>query len=218
MSTAPEDRTDPASSLCSYGPRPLLLTGILRLLLTDHFSSAANFEHDQLALYQAERVWTADESTTAIRIEDALTWTPEISGLKPAIIIKQNDYDVLHLGLADVSGTTPQGFTEHTVLWKGSHTLFCLSKEGAEAVILGQEVGRYLLHFGNVFRKEFKLHSWKVMQMGAPAKIKELPGKFGVPVTVSICYEDSWILHQHTPLLKTLAVGDVFPSLRPYSQ
>lgn len=212
MSAAtPEDRTRYVSNLCSYGPRPLLLTGLMRTLMRDHFSDASNFEHSQLARNHA-RVWTADEATTRILIEDATVWKPETTGLRPAIIIKQNDFDQIRMGINDQSGSTPEGFTEHAVLWKGSFTLFCLSQEGAETVILGQEVSRFLTHFGPMWRDSLMLHMWRVMQMGAVAKIKDLPGRFGVPVTVAVVYEDAWVLHQHTPRLKTLAFSDLFTS------
>ena len=123
MSTTPEDRIPRSSSLCSLGPRPYIMTQLLILALREHFSCAANIEHE---VFRA-RLWTSDE-TTKIQVEDETVWKPEQAGKRPAIVVKRNEWKCTKLGIGDVSGTTAQGFRELIAMWHGSHTLFCIAK------------------------------------------------------------------------------------------
>jgi len=202
----PEDRTTSFSNLCSLGPRPLFMTGIMRTLLTSHFGDASNLEDRALI----GKLWSA-EACSDILIEDATVWKPGSTQTRPSVIIKRNTWKSRKLGINNVSGTTDEGFTQYTKLLVGSHTLFCMANAGAEAEILCAEVFRYFEHFGPVFREEFGLHLFEVMEVGGLSEIEESSEVYAAPVTIGYAWEDSWILKQHTPKLKTVEFSALFP-------
>ena len=81
----PEVQIDIASALCSLGPRPILMTGLFRLLLIQHFQNASNVEHSEFGLRlraddssPPDGLWTNDDET-GIMIESALRWKPELT-------------------------------------------------------------------------------------------------------------------------------------------
>jgi hypothetical protein len=202
----PEDRTEQYSNLCSLGPRPLFMTGILRTLLTTHFSDASNLEDQSLI----GKLWSADACSN-ILIEDATVFTPGNTQTRPAVIIKRNTWKSRKLGINNLNCTTPDGFNQYTKLMVGSHTLFCMAQNGAEAEILCAEVYRYYQHFGPIFREEFGLHMFEVMEAGGLNEIEEASEVYAAPVTIGYAWEDSWILKQHTPKLKTVEFSALFP-------
>jgi len=206
--TGPEDRTGihKTNPLCSLGPRPIIITGMIRLLLTDHFSSAENVEHK---LFR-ERLWKKGDDT-GILIEDATVWTPSKTGNRPAVIIKRNEWKSQKAGLNNTEGTTSEGFDKHIKFWQGSHTLFCIAKEGAEAEILAAEVYRMMLHFGPVFREYFDLMLFDLAGVGALGEIEEAGERYGVPITVNYGWSEQWLLRMHAPKLKTIGAADLFP-------
>jgi hypothetical protein len=203
---APEDRIGKHSSLCQLGPRPQIMTGFFRTLLVDHFRSANNIEHSVFR----ERLWTNTDQT-GILIEDATVWTPSRTQLRPAIIIKRNGWRSLKRTINNMAGTTPQGYDEHIKFWRGSHTLFCLAQEGAEAEILAAETYRYLLHFGPVFREYFDLMLFELMDVGAISELEESTEGYVVPITMMYGWAEGWLLKLHAPLLKKVAMSDLFP-------
>jgi len=182
------------------------MTGLMRLLLTDHYRTPDNIEHEQFK----RRLWK-EGTDTGILIEDASVWTPELSDKRPAVIIKRNNWRSIKLGLDNLSGTTPEGFNEHTKFWRGSHTLFCIAKEGAEAEILAAETYRYLLHFGPIFRQYFDLMLFELMEVGGLNELEEASERYAVPLTVAYGWSETWILKLHAPRLKKLALSALFP-------
>lgn len=206
MSTTPEDRIPRSSSLCSLGPRPYIMTQLLILALREHFSCAANIEHE---VFRA-RLWTSDE-TTKIQVEDETVWKPEQAGKRPAIVVKRNEWKCTKLGIGDVSGTTAQGFRELIAMWHGSHTLFCIAKMGIEAEMLSCEVARHLLHFQQVYRQDWELEKLQLEGAGALHELEEATERYVIPVTVSYDATENWVLREHTPVLKKVAISDLFP-------
>ena len=206
----PEDRTDgQPNPLCSLGPRPIIMTGLMRILLTDHFSDASNIEHK---LFR-KRLWKKGDDT-GILIEDATVWTPGKTGSRPAVIIKRNTWKSQKVSLNNFSGINSEGFDEHIKFWRGSHTLFCIAKEGAEAEILAAEVYRMLMHYAPVFREYFNLMLFELMDVGALGEIEEAHECYGVPITVMYGWSDNWVLRLQTPKLKRIGLSELFPPER----
>jgi hypothetical protein len=175
---------------------------MMRQLLTTFFSSADNLEPP----YDT-KPWASD-TTTGILIEDALVWRPELTGKRPAIIIKRNDWSSIKIGtFGNVSGLTSDGNRQYTKHWKGSHTCFCLAVEGAEAELLGAEVYRYFLHFGQAIRETFALSMFELLQVGAPARVEEAKDHYAVPVSVGYGWEETWVLRQTTPTIKAVSLS-----------
>jgi len=201
-----EDRTQQVSNLCSLGPRPVIMTGLMRLLLIDHFSRAENIEHDVFR----QRLWKPGVET-GILIEDATVWRPGASDKRPAVIIRRNGWRNIKVGIGNVSGTSAEGFDQYTKYWRGSHTLFCLAKEGAEVEILAAETYRFLEHFSPIFRRYFNLLLFELMEVGGLSEIREATNRYAVPITVAYGWEDSWTLQQHVPRLKRIAMSELYP-------
>ena len=202
----PEDRTTRISSLCSFNQRPLLMSGLMKQLLIDHFANPDNIEHVEFR----NRVWKQKQCDSGILIEIAPTWNPITTEKRPAIIIKRNDWTNIKRGsLGNVSGATPEGNKKYTKFMKGSHTLFCICKKWAEAEILGAEVYRHFMHYGDVFRQYFNLMMFELVQIGQPHEIEECEEHWTVPVTVSYAWEETWILRQAAPRLKVFRVSSL---------
>ena len=102
MPTTPEVRVERASSLCSLGMRPLLMTGFLRQLLMEHFAEKDQIEDRRLEDY----LWTSGASSN-ILIESITRWTPDQAGSRPALIIKRNGWRVERRGSNDQSWGIP---------------------------------------------------------------------------------------------------------------
>jgi len=201
------DLTTWFSKFCSYGPRPLIMDGIIRELLKQHFSVATNVEHTPLT----SRLFTDVPATNNILIEEFTVWTPQQAKRRLAIIIKQNDWQCIKRGTFDnISGTTTEGFKKYTKYWRGSHTLFAIAAEGGEAKILAAEVYRYFNHFGPKFREYFGLMMFELVNVGAPALIEEWDQHWGVPITIGYGWADEWTLKPDAPVIANMSVSDIF--------
>jgi len=207
MSTVdPEDRIRLVSNLCSLGNRPIIMTSLMRLLLIDHFCRDDDLENAEFH----ERLFRYGEET-GILIEDATVWTPEKTQQRPAVIIKRNRWQCIKRGTLDsVKDVTAEGNTRHVKLWRGSHTLFCLAKEGAEAEILGDEVYRFFEHFGPVFRRYFGLLAFDLAYVDGPSEVEESSEHYAVPVTVGYGWDDTWLLYQRAPKIKKIKISEIY--------
>lgn len=175
------------SKLCSYGMRPLLLTGYIRDHLVRHFSRQEGIEDYDLR----HLIWRADPSSP-ILIESIWRWLPQSTERRPAILIKQNSRQNVQKGLDNLAGTTVEGFEEFATFWVGSHTLFCLGGTGASADILATEVQRELTQFGPIIRPALGLNKWGPREVGPVSELEEATENFVVPVTVGWAYEEAW--------------------------
>lgn len=206
----PEDRIYQESHLCSLGPRPQIMTGLFLSLLRDHFASADNIEH---AVFR-ERLFTRTsdtEDSTGILIEDATVWTPTRTQKRPAIIVKRNGWKHLkRLTLDSATGKTAEGHTTYVKLWRGSHTLFCLAPNGAEAEVLTAETYRFLMHFGPVFRQYFRLLQWELVDVGSLSNVEEAIKHYAVPITVAYGWDESWLIREHVPPLRDVRLSQIF--------
>lgn len=194
----------PVSSLLSLRPRPYLLTGMFRHIMIQHFQQAGNIEDPALR----GLVWKPGE-TTGILIESATRWRPELTNDRPAIIIKRNDFENRRVGINDQYQFNPtdlEGHRHFTAYMGGSHTLFCLSTEAAQAEILAAEVARELLQFGPYLRERLLLERFQLLGLGAVATIKGAQTTSGVPVTVGYVYTENWQLRAQVPMLRKISL------------
>jgi hypothetical protein len=194
-----------SSALCSLLARPILITGMFREVLSNHFSSAAFIEQPELR----HLIWQTGE-TSSILIEAIHRWNPQMTELRPGIIIKRNSYANHRVGINDKSQGNPgdrQGNPHFATYWIGSHTLFCIGGSGGQAEVLSTEVQRELTEFGPLIREAMQLHRFQVTEVGAVSELEEAQENFVVPVTVGYAYEQKWTLRQQSPTLKTISLA-----------
>lgn len=193
---------DPAT-LCSYGPRPFLLTGLLVQLLRQHFASPEGAGVEDATL--RDRVWRPDE-TTKIIINSATKWDPTVAMSRPAILVRRNDVQVARQGINDelMGASDISGIPAYSTLLIGSHTLFVVDNEAGGAEYLAAEVARDLIQFGPEIRKRFYLMRFLILGIGELMLVEEAAGSWVIPVTVAWAAQETWKLIQHVPLLKTL--------------
>lgn len=192
----PQERCVSISALCSYGWRPIMLTGYLIDHLVRHFT-AENIEDDDLRRY----VWREGERT-GILIESIYAKREDLLEKRPAVLVKRNAMKNLRLYLGERSGVTGQGHLEYTTYWVGSHTLFCIQGSGASVEILATEVQREITEFAQVLLKYLRLMRLSVLEVGEVSEIEEAKEGFCVPITVGWVYEESWRLELESLALR----------------
>lgn len=177
------------SSLCEMGWRPIMITGLFRDMLARHFSEASLIEQADLRRY----LWS-DNERSGILVESVHRYRGDLVGKRPAILIKRNAYASRKLFLNDFSGTNGRGEDSHTVIWVGSHTLFCIHGTGASVEILATEVQRELTEFAPVVRQYLSLAQYAVTEVGAASMLEEATENFVIPITVAWAYQQRWKL------------------------
>ncbi len=196
----PQERGISLSSLCKMGWQPLLLTGLLRDLLTRYFAVPLNIATPDLR----KLVWRPDERT-GILIESIYRWRPSLVEKRPAVIIKRHAMAQHKLGLGDRHSVTPQGQVRYATAWVGSHTLFCLQAgPGAGIEILATEVQQFLTCFAPVIRQYLGLYAFAVTEYGAIDEVEEAKETLVVPITVGWAYGQEWLLE-----LESLYLGNI---------
>ena len=207
--SAPENRVDKVSTLCSYGMRPHVMTGLLRQLLIGHFSDPSNIDEPRIRRHiQNLGAWQpVDNGVNAggILIESITRWLPETADKRPAVLIKRNGWKWSRQGIGDLSGQNEYtGATTYAGLWEGSHTLYCLSPNGAETEFLTTEVVKFLINFSPLIRDQMNLHRFMVAEVGGIGEVQEVVQGYAVPVTVSYVAEEAWTLQPYVPRLKRI--------------
>jgi hypothetical protein len=207
----PENRVQKVSSLCSYGTRPHVMTGLLRQLLIQHFTDPNNVEDAMLRQKFLEvGGWKQNENGLndgGILIESITRWLPSDEDKRPAVLIKRNDWSWNRIGIGDAAGIDhAAGSNSYLGLWQGSHTLYCLSLTGLETELLAIEVVRFLQHFGPWIRDQMDLKRFMITQVGGISEIKEVVQGYAVPVTVTYVAEESWTLQPYAPRLKRIVL------------
>jgi hypothetical protein len=179
-----------SSSLAEQGWSRLLMTGFLRDTLIRHFQSG------QIWLKElAEKTW-CDGDSSRILIESNTQWRPDVLGQRPAIIIKPNSCALHPIVIGDLSGggTNGEGRYDYTVIWVGSHTLFCLHGTGASTEVLAAEVKLFLTAYSPIFRECLNLLKATVVEMGEIVRLAEARDHFAVSVTFAWAFQFSWSL------------------------
>lgn len=194
------------SNICELGPRPLVATGWFKLWMQGHFTDRANIE-DYQGPDPTGPLWKPDFKDTKIAIESASHWRPELTEMRPSIIIRRNAWKRIRLGIDDrmFFHLAPDAQNRYANWWQGSHTLFCITGDGAESEKLGAEVFRELNEFGPVVRMILDLKRFEVVEVGALLKVKtDARENYAVPVSVSYVYEEAWKVNQEAPKFKRM--------------
>ena len=208
--SAPENRVNKVSSLCSYGMRPHVMTGLLRQLLIGHFSDATNIEEPRIRRHVQElQNWqpadVTEPPTGGILIESITRWVPTKTDTRPAILIKRNTWKWTKISIGDIASSNPYtGATTYSGFWEGSHTLFCLAQSGAETEFLATEVVKFLISFSPLIREEMDLKKFFVSEVGGVGEIQEVLQGYAVPITVAYVAEEAWTLQPYAPRLKRI--------------
>jgi len=180
-------------ALCEMGWRPIMITGFLRDWMIRHFATPLTIETPDLRKY----VWSNDERT-GILIESVHRWKDDLIEKRPAILIKRNPYAGKRVAINDLSGgigrTADKQYEQHTVLWVGSHTLFCIHGTGASTDILATEVQRELTEFSPKVREYLRMLKFAVTEVGPISEVEEATENYVVPVTVAWAYQETWRL------------------------
>lgn len=203
--STPGVRTCEISALCSYGFSPLVVQGILRQTLIQHFSDHRNILNASLRKrIKDDGSWTPD-AKTGIYIESLHQWRPEQTESRPGIVLKEQDWQWQRRGIGDrFGGSVISGQHTFSGFWSGSHTLFALGNEGAETQILAIEVAKILLWYGPLFVSDLGMHRFVPVSIGAVAALKESTENYVVPVNVAYMVQESWHLTPEAPRLKRI--------------
>lgn len=207
--SAPEKRIERVSSLCSYGMRPHVMTGLLRQLLLAHYSDPNNIEEPRIRRQLAEiGMWKPSDNglnAGGILIESITRWQPATADKRPAILIKRNGWRWMRQGIGDKLGTNVyEGSSTYAGMWEGSHTLFCLAPAGAETEFLATETVKFLHNFGPWIREQMGLHQFHISEVGGVGEVQEAIQGYAVPVTVAYMAEEAWTLQPYAPRLKRI--------------
>jgi hypothetical protein len=178
------------AELCTLMPRRLLVTGILIQWMRAHFTSSQNIENPLLR----EALWTDDIATTNITIDSVFKYNAAQTETRPGIFVKPGNWKVVRYGIDDRKMMTfpCNDIKMYNTMYQGSHTLFCIAGESAEAEILASEVYRELVEFGPAARTFFNFLRFVVTDIGEPAILEEATENFVVPVVVSYGAQDVW--------------------------
>ena len=88
--------------------------------------------------------------------------------------------------------------------WEGSHTLFCLTQNGAETEFLATEVVKFLITFSPMIREQMDLHKFYVAEVGGVGEVQEVIQGYAVPITVAYVAEETWSVQPYVPRLKRI--------------
>lgn len=203
--SVPETRLNTLSALCSYGVTPLVMTGAIRQLLIQRFSDARNILNATLReRIQREGVWSEDAST-GILIESLHRWRPELTESRPGLVIKEGGWNWQRMGIGDIDGEDfRSGRKYFGGYWYGSHTIFALADEGAEAQILASEAMKCMLWFEEEICKQFELQRFVPVSHGEVSALKESRENYVVPLVVAYVVPEFWYIQPDAPRLKRI--------------
>lgn len=206
----PQLRIDTLSALCSYGMTPLVMTGAIRQFLIQRFSDARNILNSSLReRMEREGVWREDANTGAVNsgivIESLHRWTPELTEARPGLIIKEGAWTWKRFGIGDKTGVDARSGRKYFAgYWEGSHVVFALNREGAEAQILATEAMKSMLWFEEEIAKQFELQRFVPVSIGEVAALKESREHYVVPIVVAYVVPEAWYIQQEAPRLKRI--------------
>lgn len=205
----PENRFHTPSSYETIGPSPTSLTNFLISWLRIQCGDANNFR--DMILRNAtpgpatDYVWRK-EGPSGIVIEHAGMWAKAKVEQRPALVVKDGDWDFRPYGiggnaLMGSDSLNPQARFSQTFM--GSNTIFCISREPAEAMRLAWEIAVGLYESANEIRNSLCLQRFVLAKFGGIGKIKEATDSYGVPISLAYGGELNWTLRPEAPRFKT---------------
>ena len=203
--SAPEDRVPRLSALCSFGQTPRMVTGILRQLLMQHFADPRQISNPTLrSMLERGGAWRPGVND-GLYIESVARWRPEVTEKRPAILLKEGDWQWIRVGIGDYAGSSwRDGREQFAGLWRGSHTVFAVGNEGAETQILATETAKVIAWYGPLITDQMNMHRWGITKIGALSALQESTENYVVPVDVAYVAEESWTLQVDAPRLKRI--------------
>jgi hypothetical protein len=203
--TEPEVRLDKISAICSFGHTPRLMTGIIRQILLQNFVDEQNVRNAHLRRYLRNNGTWSPGPDSGLYIESLLRWRPEMTEARPALVIKEGDWEWMRVGIGDhAGGDWRSGKESFLGYWKGTHTVFAIGGEGPETQILGAEVAKLLLWYSRTIQDQMSLHRFVPLQIGAPHAVQEATENYVVPVSVAYVAEEKWSTQIDAPRLKRI--------------
>lgn len=202
--SGPENRFATKSSLCSLAASPLTVTGGLRQFFCQLFADPNNIENLITREFLIrEGPYRDDDNPSAFLIEDMARFRPEVMGQKPAILVRENDWEWQKIGIGNRAGgdvRTGQEFFEG--LWVGSHTIFVISGNPSQARQVAMECTRALLHFAIQLLDVLQLAQLCVpLKLGAVSTVKELPGQYACVLDIAYRAGEKWVTEVEAPRL-----------------
>lgn len=203
--SAPQQRFKTLSALCSYGQSQLVMTGALRQILIQHCSDVRNILNNTLRERMGrEGVWS-EGTSTGIVIESLHKWRPELTESRPGLILKEGTWQWQRMGIGDQKGEDYRsGKMFFGGYWSGSHTIFALANEGAEAQILANEAMKCLLWYEEEITTQLELQRFMPVSIGEVAALKESKEHYVVPIVVGYVVPEFWYLQPDSPRLKRI--------------
>lgn len=194
------------SALCSYGVTQLVMTGALRQVLIQHFSDTRNILNGSVRKrLQRDGVWNASPNSTAILIESLHSWKPPLTESRPGLLIKEGEWTWRRFGIGDNAGTdTRTGTTTYAGFWYGSHTIFAVANEAAEAQTLADETKICLQMFEGEIATQLRLQRFIPVSIGEVAELKESSEHYVVPVVFAYVVPSAWTVQPEAPRLKRI--------------
>jgi len=205
-----QNRLPTIDSICQFGLTPLLMSGIIRDTLINHFSSHLNMISPVLRKYFTNNTYALSrdnggDQENPIFIDTLDRWTPTLSEARPAFVIKDADWTFTQLGINNrVHTELRTGEEAFLGLWSGAHTVFALASESGLAKILATEAAKLLLWQSLEIQRTTQLIDFKVMKLGCANRCAESTTNYVVPVDVGYVAQESWTLIEDAPRLKQI--------------
>ncbi len=181
------------------------MTGALRQVLIQHFSDVRNILNATLRTrLTREGVWS-EGTNTGIVIESLHRWLPELTEARPGLILKEGIWQWQRMGIGDQTGEDfRSGRRYFGGYWNGSHTIFALAKEGAEAQVLAVEAMKCLMWFEEEIAVQLELQRFMPVSIGEVAALKESREHYVVPIVVAYSVPEFWYIQPDAPRLKRI--------------
>lgn len=201
----PQVRVPTLSALCSYGQSPLTMQGALRQVLIQHFSDARNILNSTLrGRIERDGVWSPG-TDTGIYIESLHKWRPELTEARPGLILKEGAWQWQRMGIGDRKGEDYRsGKQFFGGYWAGTHTVFALANEGAEAQILAIEAMKCFLWFESEISAQLELQRFVPVSIGEVSALKEATENYVVPLVVAYVVPEFWYIQPDAPRVKRI--------------
>lgn len=203
--TTPERRFVTLSGLCSYGVTPLVMQGALRNVLIQHFGDVRNILNATLRDRMVRDGPWRETSDTPLVIESLHRWRPELAEKRPALVLKEGAWQWQQQGIGNQAGEDYRsGRQFFGGLWAGSHTIFAIAQNGAEAQILATEALKCLLWFATEIAGQLELQRFVPVSIGEVAALKESAEHYVVPVVVAYLVPEGWWIQPDAPRTKRI--------------
>ena len=203
----PQPTDPPIDSLNGLQVNPWLLTGIYLQFLREQFGPGR-----MQGLPELRNVtWSfgkAGANPGGIVIEDAEHLEEDIVGMRPALVVVQDDWYPQPIGIDNrIMGGGGDGENSYETMWVGSHTIHCLGapESPAMAKALGVAVAAEFVEWGPVARGCYCLNKMAVAQLGRCRPLASGTG-YDVPVTISSAFSHTWTVREEAALLAKITL------------